>query len=530
MKDIKEIVIVGGGSSGWMTAATLIKVFPDKKITVIESKDYKTIGVGESTLGSFNDWLSILGIVKESFMKECDASYKLSIKFEDFYDIQDGGFHYPFGQPLFEHKKEFGTPEDWTIKNMIKNKSDVLDYVNTFYSSSSLINNNKYTNNYHGKFDNFNPAYDSTVHFDAVKFGIWLKNNVCIPNGVSVINKTVTNINTDINGINEIILDDGEVVSADLYIDCTGFKSILLNKIGESKFIDYSNIIPNNTAWATRIPYTDKESELEPYTTCTALDNGWAWNIPLWSRIGAGYVFSNKFITKEEALEEFKNYILEKFPKVDISKLEFNEINFRVGIHDKTWVKNVVAIGLSAGFIEPLESNGLFTVHEFLIKLCSVIERGKISQWDIDSYNTITFNQYNDFASFVAMHYALSVRSNSEYWKDITSKTFFNEIINHEFTNKTLPMDLVIRKFMMNSWGKIGYVGGGSQGLHCIATGMRYNIFPSINIFFRNRNIDLDEKIKDLEETWESYKNKWDGQASLEMSLNQYLKNRIYND
>lgn len=529
MKEIKNIVIVGGGSSGWMTAATMVKVFPEKNITIIDSSKIPTIGVGESTLGSINDWLAVLGIKKEDFMKYCDASYKLSIKFKNFYNGKDEGFHYPFGQPIFETNNDLGSPEEWQIAKSLDPSISVDDYVNTFYPSSVLINKNKYSDNLFNKLENFNPRRDSAVHFDATKFAEWLKREVCIPNGVVLKDNIVEDIQTNENGIDYLILDDGSKIYADLFIDCTGFKNILSKAIGNINFIDYSDIIPNNKAWAARVPYYDKEIELEPYTTCTAINNGWCWNIPLWSRIGTGYVYSDKFVSKEEALDEFKQYLRNKFPNSNTDDLEFKDISFRVGIHEKTWHKNVLMIGLSAGFIEPLESNGLFTVHEFLMKLCSTLEREKISQWDIDAYNASTFMQFNDFATFVSMHYALSVRDDTEYWKAINNKTFFPQIINHEFTNKVAPIDLIIRKFNTNSWGSLGYVGGGSKGLHCVATGMSYSIFPSSYLYLKYKDIDLSNSIEELKEKWNNNKNKWNAIADAEPSLFQYLSVRIYN-
>jgi tryptophan halogenase len=169
-------------------------------------------------------------------------------------------------------------------------------------------------------------------------------------------------------------------------------------------------MLPNNSAWATRIPYKNKEKELVGYTNCTAIENGWVWNIPLWSRIGTGYVYSDKFVSDEDALKEFQKYLGTK-------ELEFKNIKMRVGLHNRLWVKNVVAIGLSAGFIEPLESNGLFTVHEFLMILLRNIQRDKFSQFDRDSYNYQAKHLFRNFAEFVALHYALSHRNDTEYWK-----------------------------------------------------------------------------------------------------------------
>ena len=344
MNEINSITIVGGGSSGWMTAATLIRFFPNKKITIIEPENIPTIGVGESTLGSINNWLNFIGIKKEDFMKESDASYKLSIKFKGFYHENDEAFHYPFGFPMFEILDDFGGPEEWHLLKSLNKKLSITDYVNCFYSSSSLINNNKYSENLNNQFENYNPDVDSAVHFDAIKFANWLKNNICLPEGVSLINSHVVDVSVNELGIEKIILSNGDIIESDLFIDCTGFKSILLSSVGDNKFIDYSDIIPNNSAWAARVPYSNKEKELEPYTTCTALKNGWAWNIPLWSRIGTGYVYSNKFISKENSLKEFKEYLSNKF-LIDPEVLDFNHIDFKVGIYEKTWIGNVVAIG-----------------------------------------------------------------------------------------------------------------------------------------------------------------------------------------
>ena len=138
-------------------------------------------------------------------------------------------------------------------------------------------------------------------------------------------------------------------------------------------------MLPNNSAWATRKPYKDKRNELVAYTNCTAIENGWVWNIPLWSRIGTGYVYSDKFVDDDTALKQFQKHL-------GTDELEFKKIKMRVGIHEKLWHKNVAAIGLSAGFIEPLESNGLFSVHEFVIKLVRALNREKVSQWDKDNY------------------------------------------------------------------------------------------------------------------------------------------------
>lgn len=531
---INKIVIVGGGSSGWMTASTIKHVFPEKEVIVIESPDINTVGVGESTLGFINRWLFLIGLKKEDFMKDCDATYKLSIKFTDFYKKDYGSFHYPFGVPTFDKDNSLGGSEEWFIKKMLYPETPISDYADTYYPSMSLVNNNKFVEKMEDQFD---AKTDAAVHFDAAKFGMWLKNNFCLPKGVILKQNNVKDIVLNNSGIQHLLLDNGECITADLFIDCTGFKSLLLGQSLKEEFIDYSSLLPNNRAWATRIPYTDKEKELEPFTTCTAISNGWVWNIPSWERIGTGYVYSDEYISPEDALVEFKNYLRsDKMtivdPKRDVDSFEYKDIKIKSGIYKRTWVKNVVAIGLSAGFIEPLESSGLFTVHEFLILLCQSLEREEISQWDRDAYNHNCFQQFNSFADFVALHYALSVREDSKYWNDIKNKSFYPDMSTQKFIENTTPIDLAIRKFHTGNWSDRNMYNGASTGLNCVATGMNYPISSVTGSYLRYSRFGLDLKsvVDQFIEDTNIRKNNWAKMSENAPSLFEYLSKEIYNE
>ncbi len=400
-----KVLIVGGGSAGWMTAATLESQFPNYKISLIESKNISTVGVGESTLGQITDWMRLLKIKDEDFIKHVDGSYKLSIKFTNFYKKGEA-FHYPFGGTVVEGNKS--DTNDWWFKKILDPKTPYSDYADCMYPlQMAYVNQNKFD------IDQVQRAY----HFDATKLGLWLKNNYC--KKIKHIVEDVVSIEQDENGIKSL----NNKHKADLYIDCTGFKSLLLDKTLKEPFESYSDMLPNDSAWATKILYEDKEKELVPYTNCTAIENGWVWNIPLWSRIGTGYVYSSKFVDDETALKEFKKHL-------GRNDLEFKNIKMRVGIHNRLWVKNVVGIGLSAGFIEPLESNGLYTVHEFLSKLVRNLGRDKISQWDRDNFNYQCKHMFKEFSEFVGLHYALSHRDDTEYWKNCLNKTWDNSLIN----------------------------------------------------------------------------------------------------
>ena len=525
-KKIKNIVIVGGGSAGWMTASTLIRFFPDNNITVIESPNIPTVGVGESTLGGIRNWTHALGIEEKDFMTHTNASYKMSIKFTDFYNKDEGGFHYPFGRPLESNEGL----TDWQVKKQLYPKTPVQDYCRTYYSTMALIENNKYSNNEHGKFDGFRPELEVAYHFDAALFGKWLKDNYSLPRGVKHVAKEVVDIQVGEVGVEKLVLDDGTEVTADLFIDCTGWKSMLLGGALNEPFMSYEDMLPNNRAWAVQVPYTDKEKELEPFTNCTAIGHGWVWNIPLWSRIGTGYVYSDKFVSPEDALQEFKDHLnSDKMavhnPNRVTDDLEFRDVKMRIGIHERTWVKNVVAIGLSSGFIEPLESNGLFTVHEFLLSLTMVLERGYGTQWDRDTYNASCLDRFNNLAEFVALHYALSIRDDTNYWEAINKKTFSDGMVKNVPTIRKGFADLVNRKMFKHSHESAG-------GIHCIATGMNYFVMHKINLL--NAKIGLKTDVKAAVDQFiferQQQQHRWLISADAEKSLMQYLQDNIHNE
>lgn len=531
MKTINSLLIVGGGSAGWMTAATLLKAFPNKKITLVESKNFPIIGVGESTLGGIRKWTRYIGLEEDSFFKHTDASYKLSIKFTDFYKKDSGSFHYPFGNPM--RLGERSPYADWHFKKYFYPETKPQDFVNSLFPSSALFENNKFNENINGEFDNFDFYDNVAYHFDAVKFGQWLKEFYCYPKGITHIVDTISNIITDNNGIKTIVLESGKKLSADLYIDCTGFKSLLLEESLKEPFESYNEMLPNNKAWAVQLPYKNRSLELEGFTNCTAIENGWCWNIPLWSRLGTGYVYSDKFISSDTALKEFKNYLMSEkmvIPRTadDLKDLKFKEITIKTGIHTRTFVKNTVAIGLAAGFIEPLESNGLFSVHEFLFKLVDILQRGEISQFDRDMYNISVRNLFDKFAKFVALHYALSHRDDTDYWKSI-KETSFSDKFGDPYTpygNRNPGFYNLIWRYM-EEWG---HPWNQNDGIIYISTGMELNMMNDARIQdyeYRTKK-NLKKELKDVIEVWENNKARWTKAAEKSPSLENYLKNKFY--
>lgn len=520
-----NVVIVGGGSAGWMSAAILCKAFPKYMVSLIESPSVPTVGVGESTLGGINEFFHFLEIEEKDWMPECDASYKLSIKFTDFYKKGCTPFHYPFGQPYLE-----GTLrglKDWMFKKNVYPETPVDDFVNSYFPASALFENNKYHDNSDGSFDTFYPKMAVAYHFDAAKFGIWLRDKYCKPRGVNhIVADIISGVVSDDGSLQNLVLDDGSNISADIFIDCTGFKSMILGGMMKEPFVSYDNLIPNNRAWATRIPYVDKEKELEGFTNSTAYNNGWVWNIPLWSRLGSGYVYSDRYISPEDALIEFKEYLKSDrltIPRTEeqVNQLEFKSIEMRIGIHERTWVKNVVGIGLAAGFIEPLESNGLFSVHTFLFQLVKALSRGVVNQYDIDSYNYYTKKIFNNLAEFISLHYSLSLRDDTQYWKDARSRSYLEAIGSERYMSDLT--DLALAK---NSSTELSPLAG----IQYISVGMEYltTDFVTQRIAEIQDNIDYKTYLKHYFDNLEQNKAKWLAASWSCPSLYQWLRDNVH--
>ena len=486
---MKNILIVGGGSAGVMSAYTIKKLFPKKNVTLIESKNIPTVGVGESTLGHINQWLALVDIKDEDFMKECNASYKMSIRFENFYSKKDGGFHYPFGQPFTKDNQ--AALNDWYFKKILYPKTPVSNYADIHYPMMALVNQNKIlTDKQNETIGLVDYSFKKSVayHFDATLFANWLKKKFIEIGGKTKIG-SIVKIHQNKDGIEKVVTDKNETLKANLFIDCTGWKSLLLGDALKEPFKSYEDILPNNSAWATKLPYTNKRKQLVPYTNCEAIENGWVWTIPLWSRIGTGYVYSDKYISDEDALKQFKKHLGK-------NDLDFKKLKMKVGIHNRIFVKNVCAIGMSGGFIEPLESNGLLTVHEFLIRLVKILNRAVISNFVKQQFNVSCKRFFREFAEFVAAHYALTTRNDTKYWQDIQNREYkIDESIVHAGS--------VFQA--INQWCFTDHHYPNASGMNCIGTGMRF--WPTDENVLRHgtyaNNLDLlknnsIDKIKEL--------------------------------
>ena len=402
---IKNIVILGGGTAGFGTAAMLSEVAKDNKIdlniTVVHNEDIGIIGVGESTIFGINQYLRALKLKDGDWMRECNATHKTSIRFQDFYK-KDRYFHYPFGGIHLEEK----LANRWNFLH--KNYPDIFtpEVASIYFQPISALNEFSKISTEDGYLDNHG-AY----HFDSHLFGKFLR-RYSEERGVKVINDNYIDCTYDKKGNVESIVCDNDRYSADLFIDCSGFKSLLMEAIG-GEYLSFDKTLLNNKVIRTRLPYTNKEEQLKTYTNCTALKNGWVWEIPTWDTLSVGYVHTNKFATPEEIESEFFKHIGKE--------VETDIIHFKTGRYKDGWIKNVVSVGLSYGFVEPLESNGIASIINNIFKLVEQLFVRELNVTSIsrDCYNMGVGCDLDDYKGFVESHYTLSLRDDSEYWEYI---------------------------------------------------------------------------------------------------------------
>ena len=506
-----SICILGGGSSGWMTAAAFAKRFPQYKIRLIENPSHKPLSVGESTLGHINRYLHLLGLEDKDWMKECNATYKVSIQFSNWAGKGEV-FQYPFGDMDYT-RGDFLTWYylHYTYPQLFPNTSfcEFYNPVSYLASTNKMVGDNDYMDEYSHK-------WDTTYHLDATKFGSWLRDNLC----QSVEHTKARNITTlydDECNVKALVDDEGNHYEADYFIDCSGFSSVLLEKSMGQDFIEFPNL-PNDSAVVTHIPYNDKESEMKNQTDGYAMDNGWCWTIPLWENIGKGYVYSSKFCSKDEAEQEFRRHL---DWGGDVEHIQFKHGKRRLG-----WCQNVIGIGLSYGFLEPLESTGLFTTHENILRLIEVFERrdGYITQIDIDGYNHAVHYELEAMKEFVEMHYYLSPRTDTEYWRHFANQS---PLTYEQMFDKVVRSPRSYQEFI-HCWN-IANAPKDLGGIPYIAAGMGYHPLAKSDYEYKIARKEFAlaylKEVKDRHFHYRKVVLRW---LNKQPSHYQYLKQKIY--
>ena len=467
---VKNIVIVGGGSAGWFTAAHMSKHLKGIKISLIESPDIPVIGVGESTVPPVVEFMRDLGLEETDWMPACNATYKSAICFKGFHGTDEGTMWYPFNRT-------------WQVANIPANRYWLYKHLTGDKEFSDPFSIYKYTSVVPdicmaGKTVRPLPGGTYAYHFDATALGEFLK-EFAVKKGVELISDTITDVVLQEDGsIGELRRENGAPLKADLFIDCSGFRSLLLGQALKEPFEDYYDYLFNDKAIAMRFPFEDKESEMVSYTKCVALSSGWTWKIPLYNRIGTGYVYCSKYMSMDEAETEFRKHLSAELGEKRVNEAEARGLDIRVGKHTRNWVKNCVGIGLSSGFVEPLESTGIQIVQGEVDVLTRILKSGNdYNSSDMAVYNTSVTQMMHVIRDFLVCHYALTSREDTPYWNDVKYNTKIPESLVHKLMVSRVHMPAMGNEQQFDTGTLAGFNFG--EGWYNILTGMGHLPFEN---------------------------------------------------
>ncbi|RYD58838.1 MAG: tryptophan 7-halogenase [Sphingomonadales bacterium] len=402
-RKIRSIVIVGGGTAGWMAAATLSRILgiDYASITLIESDAIGTIGVGEATIPQMATFNRMLGLDENQFMRETQGTFKLGIQFVDWARKGHRYFH-PFGKygldmkgvsfhAFFQRLHQMGEAPDidaWSLQAMASRDNKFMRAIEAGNSPLSEI--------------------PYAFHFDAGLYARFLRN---FSENLGVVRREGKIIDVKLRGedgfVQSVVLEDGSEVEGDLFVDCSGFRGLIIEQALKAGYTDWSRYLPCNRAIAVPCESID---DWTPYTRSTAHTAGWQWRIPLQHRIGNGHVFCSEFMSDDEAT----GILLANLDGKPLA--DPRVVPFMTGHRNKLWVKNCVALGLAGGFIEPLESTAIWLVQSGLSRFLTMFTDRDFNQADIDRYNRIMTTDYEEIRDFLVLHYNATERDDSPFW------------------------------------------------------------------------------------------------------------------
>jgi len=406
-QSLRKVVIVGGGTAGWMAAAPLAQKLrqgagPPCEIVVVESPDIGTIGVGEATLPTIRAYNRSLGLDGADFVRRTQATFKLGIEFRDWGRLGHRFFH-GFGDfgPAIENRPSF---MHW----LRLARTGPMPPYEDWSTASVMARNNRFTPP-HGEVPSAANGYSYAYHFDAGLYAAYLREQA-LGHGAQRIEGKVVDVELRAaDGFIEALkLADGRRIDGDLFIDCSGFRGLLIEQVLHAGYEDWSALLPCDTALAVPSARADR---LAPYTLSTAKPAGWQWRIPLQHRIGNGHVYCSGFMSDDEAARVLLAGL--DTPALDVPR----SLRFTTGRRRKAWVRNCVALGLAAGFVEPLESTSIQLIMDGVGRLIENFPDRDFAPRLADEYNRRFAFQYECIRDFIVMHYKLTERDDSAFWR-----------------------------------------------------------------------------------------------------------------
>ncbi|WP_370233976.1 MULTISPECIES: tryptophan halogenase family protein [Henriciella] len=396
----KKVIIAGGGTAGWMTAAAMGKVLEKVcDVTLVESDAIGTVGVGEATIPTLVTYNRLIGLDEAKWMSAVRGTFKLGIAFENWTDL-DHRYIHSFGITGKDHWTA-GFQHFWHRGRELGIASEFGDYCLELIAAEK----DRFA---HLPDLGLNYAY----HIDATAYAGFLR-EIAETHGVTRREGKINEVRRADNGdIASLILDDGAELEGDLFIDCTGFRALLIDGALGVGYEDWTHWLPCDRAIAVQ---TESVRAPRPYTRSIAHEAGWRWQIPLQHRTGNGTVFCSKYMSDDEARSKLMNDI-EGTPLTDP-----RVIRFRTGTRRQHWHRNCIAIGLSSGFIEPLESTSIHLIQRSVMRLMRSFPQGAISQADIDEFNAQTEYETLHIRDFIILHYHLTNRTDTPFWRHVRS-------------------------------------------------------------------------------------------------------------
>ncbi|MDQ2077161.1 tryptophan halogenase family protein [Marinimicrobium sp. ABcell2] len=400
---VESVVIVGGGTAGWMVAASLSNLFGKRlKITLVESSEIGTVGVGEATNATIRRFYGRLGMTDFDVLRATQGTCKLGIRFDNWHQKGHSYFH-PFGV-YGQEVRQVQFHHFWLKMREMGDQTPLDDYC----LGTTLAMHDKFTT------PSPNPpsslsVFDWALHFDATLFG-HLMRDFAIDKGVRRVDAKVSNVNLnpDNGFIDSVTLEGHDApLAGDLFIDCSGFKALLIEGALKTGYEDWSQWLPTDSAVAVQ---SESVGEPHPYTVSTAHEAGWQWNIPLQHRQGNGHVYCSEYISDDEATEVLMRNIdgpLSSDPKM---------FRFVPGRRKKAWNKNCISVGLASGFLEPLESTAIALVETAIEKIRLLFPDKSMPQGCIDEFNDMTRLEYERVRDFIILHYHATARTDAPLW------------------------------------------------------------------------------------------------------------------
>ena len=397
MNTIKKVVIAGGGTAGWMAAASISKLIgKNLDITLIESDQIPTVGVGEATIPSLLILHQLLKIKEEEFVAAVHGTFKLGISFENWRNVNEDYIH-SFGY-TGKDCWAAGFQHFWLKGRQEGISKEFGQYCPELVAAKQ------------GKFAVLpNLAINYAYHIDAGRYATFLR-KIAEDNGVTRTEGTIKDVTTsDQNGyIESVTLASGQVIEGDLFIDCTGFRGLLIEQTLHTGYDDWSHFLPCDRAVAVQ---TESVGPPIPYTRSIARESGWQWRIPLQSRVGNGLVFCSRYMSDDEAIQT----ILDNVEGKTIN--EPRVIPFHAGQRRRHWNKNCVAVGLSSGFIEPLESTSIHLIQRSVTRLMQMFPYAGIREAEINEFNTQMDFEIQNIRDFIVLHYHVTNREDTRFWR-----------------------------------------------------------------------------------------------------------------